>query len=292
MVRRLRRADFDVVGFDPDEAVRERLAEETGMAVGRTVAGLVRWLEKPRIVWMMVPSGDATERVVKELERRLEPGDLVVDGGNSNYRETMRRGAMLAQSNIGLVDVGTSGGIWGLDNGYCMMVGGERDHVAAIGDILRALAPAPDRGWAHLGVRGSGHYAKMIHNAIEYGMMQAFGEGFALLRGKREFGFDLAEVAELWRHGSVVRSWLLDLGAEVLRQDPDLAAGSPVVSDSGEGRWAAIEAIDQGIPAPVLGTALHMRFASQARDESYSNRMLSLMRHAFGGHAIPEDEAG
>lgn len=290
MVRRLRRAGIEVVGFDPDENVRQQLADETGMAVAPTISGLTKRLDKPRIVWLMVPSGDATEKVVKELERRLEPGDIVVDGGNSNYKDTMRRGAMLAQSNIGLVDVGTSGGVWGLENGYCMMVGGERGHVATIEPVLQALAPAPDRGWAYAGARGAGHYAKMIHNAIEYGMMQAYAEGFALLHGKRDFAFDVGAMAEVWRHGSVIRSWLLDLSADILKEDPELVRGGAVVADSGEGRWAAIEAINQGTPAPVLSTALHMRFASQQQEGGYANRMLSMMRHAFGGHAIPGDK--
>ncbi len=291
MVRRLRRAGIDVIGHDPDEVVRQQLADEVGMAVAPTIAGLVKRLEQPRVVWLMVPSGDATERVIKELERRLEPGDIVVDGGNSNYKDTQRRGAMLAQSNIGLVDVGTSGGVWGLENGYCLMAGGERDHVRAVEPLLQALAPAADRGWVYAGARGAGHYAKMIHNAIEYGMMQAYAEGFSLLHGKREFAFDVAAVAEVWRHGSVVRSWLLDLSADILKEDPLLSRGSGVVPDSGEGRWAAIEAINQGTAAPVLSTALHMRFASQQEDGGYANRMLSMMRNAFGGHAIPGDKA-
>jgi 6-phosphogluconate dehydrogenase len=290
MVRRLRRAGIDVIGHDPDEDVRQQLADEVGMAVAPTISGLVKRLEKPRVVWVMVPSGDATEKVIKELERRLEPGDVVVDGGNSNYKDTQRRGAMLAQSNIGLVDVGTSGGVWGLENGYCMMAGGERGHVRAVEPALKALAPAADHGWVYAGTRGAGHYAKMIHNAIEYGMMQAYAEGFALLHGKREFAFDVAALAEAWRHGSVVRSWLLDLSADILKEDPLLSRGSDVVADSGEGRWAALEAINQGTAAPVLSMALHMRFASQQRDGGYANRMLSMMRNAFGGHAIPDDK--
>jgi 6-phosphogluconate dehydrogenase len=291
MVRRLRRAGVEVIGHDSDEDIRQQLADEAGMIAAPTISGLVKRLERPRVVWLMVPSGDATERVIKELERRLEPGDIVVDGGNSNFKDTQRRGAMLAQSNIGLVDVGTSGGVWGLDNGYCLMAGGERDHVRTVEPILKALAPADDRGWVYAGPRGAGHYAKMIHNAIEYGMMQAYAEGFAILHGKREFNFDVAELAECWRHGSVVRSWLLDLTADILKEDPNLTHGSTVVTDSGEGRWAAIEAINQGTAAPVLSTALHMRFASQQRDGGYANRMLSMMRNAFGGHAIPGDKA-
>ncbi len=291
MVRRLRRAGIEVVGYSPDEESRQQLADETGMAAVPTITGLVRKLETPRVVWVMVPSGDATERVLKELERRLEHGDVVIDGGNSNYKDTQRRGAMLAQSGIGLVDVGTSGGIWGLENGYSMMVGGEKENIQLIEPVLRALAPAPDQGWAHIGVRGAGHFAKMIHNGIEYGMMQAYAEGFALLRGKKSYAFDLAAVAEVWRHGSVIRSWLLDLNAEVLQKDQQLKGVGTVVPDSGEGRWAAIEAIEQGTPAPVLGMALQMRFASQQQDSSYANRLLAMMRNAFGGHAVGGDKS-
>ena len=290
MVRRLRRAGIDVVGYSPDADERQRLADETGMSAAPTIAGLVKKLEAPRVVWVMVPSGDTTEKVLKELERRLEHGDVVIDGGNSNYKDTQRRGAMLAQSGIGLVDIGTSGGVWGLDNGYCLMIGGEKDNVTLIGPVLKALAPAPDRGWAHVGARGAGHFAKMIHNAIEYGMMQAYAEGFALLRGKKDYAFDLAEISELWRHGSVIRSWLLDLSAEVLAKDQGLKGAGTAVADSGEGRWAAVEAVNQGVRAPVLSMALQMRFASQQQDGSYANRMLSMMRNAFGGHEISGDK--
>lgn len=284
MVRRLRRAGIEVVGYSSDEESRQQLAEETGMTAAPTIAGLVRKLEMPRIVWVMVPSGDATEKVLKELERRLEHGDVVIDGGNSNYKDTQRRGAMLAQSGIGLVDVGTSGGVWGLDNGYSLMVGGEKENIRLIEPALQALAPAPDQGWAHVGVRGAGHFAKMVHNAIEYGMMQAYAEGFALLRGKKAYAFDLGQVAEVWRHGSVIRSWLLDLNAGILQKDPQLGGAGAVVPDSGEGRWAAIESIEQGTPAPVLGMALQARFSSQQQDGNYANRLLSMMRNAFGGH--------
>ncbi len=289
MVRRLCRAGIEVVGHSPTPETRQALAQETGMFAAPTVVGLIRKLESPRIVWVMVPSGDATERVMKDLENRLSSGDVVVDGGNSNYKDTQRRGAMLAQSGIGLVDAGTSGGVWGLENGYCMMVGGEKEHVEVIQPLLEALAPAPDRGWAHVGPRGAGHFTKMIHNGIEYGAMQAYAEGFALLRGKKEFSLDLATISELWRHGSVVRSWLLDLTAEALAQDQKLDAVPAYVADSGEGRWTVIEAVNQGVPAPVISMALQMRFASQGNGD-YANRMLAVMRNAFGGHALGGDK--
>jgi 6-phosphogluconate dehydrogenase len=285
MVRRLRRAGIEVVGYSPAEEERQALADEVGMVAAPNIAGLVKRLDSPCIVWVMVPSGDATEKTMKELERRLSSGDIVVDGGNSSYKDTQRRGAMLAQSGIGLVDVGTSGGIWGLDNGYCLMAGGEKMHVQPVEPILQILAPAPDRGWAHVGPRGAGHFTKMIHNGVEYGMMQAYAEGFALLRGKKEFSLDLAQISELWRHSSVVRSWLLDLSATALANDQNFDTVAPVVADSGEGRWTVVEAISQGVPAPVISLALHMRFASQHGGD-YVNKMISVMRNAFGGHAI------
>ncbi len=288
MVRRLSRAGVGVVGHAPTPEVRQALAEETGMFAAPTVVGLIKKLDSPRIVWVMVPSGDATERVMKDLEGRLSSGDIVVDGGNSNYKDTQRRGAMLAQSGIGLVDVGTSGGIWGLENGYCMMVGGEKEHVKVVQPLLEVLAPAPDRGWGHVGPRGAGHFTKMIHNGIEYGAMQAYAEGFALLHGKKEFSLDLAKISEMWRHGSVIRSWLLDLTADALARNQKLDDVPPFVADSGEGRWTVVEAVSQGVPVPVISMALQMRFASQD-DNSYTNRMLAVMRNAFGGHALGGD---
>jgi 6-phosphogluconate dehydrogenase len=199
----------------------------------------------------------------------------------------MRRGALLKEKGIGYIDAGTSGGVWGLDNGYCMMVGGENEHVQQIEPILKALAPSAEHGWAHVGPVGAGHFTKMIHNGIEYGMMQAFAEGFALLKNKKEFDLDLAQIAELWRHGSVVRSWLLDLTADFLDDDQDLSSIAPYVADSGEGRWTVEESIKQGVATPVLALALHMRFASQDSD-AYSNKLLAMMRNAFGGHMIKD----
>jgi 6-phosphogluconate dehydrogenase len=219
----------------------------------------------------------------------LGAGDVIIDGGNANYHDSQRRGALLANHDIGFIDAGTSGGVWGLDNGYCMMVGGNAEHVVLLEPVLKVLAPAADRGWAHVGPVGAGHFTKMVHNGIEYGMMQAMAEGFALLKGKAEFNLDLAQISELWRHSSVVRSWLLDLTAEFLGQDQALENVSGYVADSGEGRWTVDEATAQGTPAPVLALALHMRFASQ-QDDAYANRMLSMMRNAFGGHAIKSQD--
>jgi len=285
MVRRLRRAGIDVVGYDRDSKVVADLAAECGMIGASSVEDAVTKLSGPRIVWLMVPSGDITESQIKDLAPLLSKGDVMVDGGNSNYKDSQRHGAWLADQGIGFMDAGTSGGVWGLENGYCLMVGASDDVAKIMEPILKALAPSPDKGWSHVGPVGSGHYTKMIHNGIEYGMMQALAEGLDLLKGKEEFNLDLAEVTELWRHSSVVRSWLLDLTAEALNEDQDLKSIAPYVPDSGEGRWTVIESVEQGVAAPVLTLALQMRFASQD-DVGYGNRLLSLMRNAFGGHAV------
>jgi 6-phosphogluconate dehydrogenase len=285
MVRRLRRGGVEVVGYARSKETVEQFVREVGMLPASSLADAVSKLAPPRVVWLMLPAGRATEEAIDTLIGPLQPGDVIVDGGNSNYHDTERRAALVAVHGIHYVDAGTSGGVWGLDNGYCMMVGGEAEAVAILEPALRVLAPAPDRGWAHVGPVGSGHFTKMVHNGIEYGMMQALAEGFALLRGKTEFDIDLARVAEIWRHGSVVRSWLLDLTADVLAQDTRLESIAPVVADSGEGRWTAVESIDQGTPAPVITLALAMRFASQGQSD-YANRLLAMMRNAFGGHAV------
>jgi len=285
MVRRLRGGGIGVVGYDRSTETVSTLANESGMVAATSVEDAVSKLSAPRIVWLMLPSGDPTEHQIRALAPLLNKGDIIVDGGNSNYHDSQRRGAWLAEQGIGFMDSGTSGGIWGLENGYCLMVGAAPDVAKTMTPILQALAPAADRGWAHVGPVGSGHFTKMIHNGIEYGMMQAFAEGLELLRGKEEFNLNLAQITELWRHSSVVRSWLLDLTADALQGDQKLESIAPFVSDSGEGRWTAIEAVEQGVAAPVLTLALQMRFASQ--DETgYSYRLLSTMRNAFGGHAI------
>jgi 6-phosphogluconate dehydrogenase len=218
---------------------------------------------------------------------RLAPGDLVVDGANSFYKDSLRRGAALAEHRLEFVDAGVSGGVWGLENGYALMLGGSAEAVARLRPAIEVLAPAPDRGWLHCGPVGSGHFVKMIHNGIEYGMMQAYAEGFALLKGRRDFNLDLAAIAEVWRHGSVVRSWLLDLTAEFLKRDQELKDIAPFVADSGEGRWTALEGVEQGIPTPVMSLALMMRFASQGKDE-FGDKLLAMMRQGFGGHATHE----
>ena len=289
MVRRLRRGGIEIVGYNRSRAIVDQLAEEFGMVAADSVADVVSKLAAPRIVWLMVPSGDPTEQQIRNLAPLLDKGDLIVDGGNSNYHDSQRRGAWLAGQGIGFMDVGTSGGIWGMDNGYCLMAGGSEESMEKLTPVLQVLAPAHDRGWAHVGPVGAGHFTKMIHNGIEYGMMQALAEGLELLRGKREFELDLAQITELWRNSSVVRSWLLDLTAEALSHDQELADIAPFVSDSGEGRWTVIESIDQGVAAPVLSLALQMRFNSQSQT-GYGYRLLATMRNAFGGHAMKKEE--
>lgn len=289
MVRRLRRGGIEVVGYNRSPQVSEQLAAEHGMAVAGSVSDLVQQLSAPRVVWLMLPAGEVTERTIDELTGLLAPGDVIVDGGNANYHDSQRRGAALADQGLRFIDAGTSGGVWGLKEGYCLMVGGEAQAVELLAPALRVLAPGPDRGWAHVGPVGAGHYTKMVHNGIEYGMMQAMAEGFDLLRSKQAFDLDLAQIAELWRHGSVVRSWLLDLTAEALSKDQELEHVAPFVPDSGEGRWTVQESVDQGVAAPVITLALQMRFASQDA-EGYGNRLLATMRHAFGGHDIKKSD--
>ncbi|MEE9426046.1 MAG: decarboxylating 6-phosphogluconate dehydrogenase [Methylococcales bacterium] len=284
MARRLRAADIEVVGYDNRHENAKQMAEEIGLVATDSLQQAVDSFDGQRVIWLMLPAGEITDNTLETLVPMLNKGDIIIDGANSNYHDSQRRGEQLAQAGIGFVDAGVSGGVWGLKNGYCLMVGGADDVVADIEPVLKALAPAADRGWAHVGPIGSGHYTKMIHNGIEYGMMQAYGEGFALLEGKKEFNLDMGEIAELWRHSSVVQSWLLDLTAEFLQNDHKLDDIAPVVADSGEGRWTVVESIDQGIATPVINMALSMRFASQ-ENNSYGNRVVAMMRKAFGGHA-------
>ncbi|MEW5944321.1 MAG: phosphogluconate dehydrogenase (NAD(+)-dependent, decarboxylating), partial [Pseudomonadota bacterium] len=259
MARRLARGGAQVVAYNRHFEVAEKLAKETGLAAARSLEELVAQLEVPRVVWLMLPAGDATQQAMDQLASLLAPGDILVDGANAFYKDSQRRAAELAPRGIRFVDAGVSGGVWGLENGYALMVGGEAAAMAPLEPFLKVLAPAPDKGWLHCGPVGSGHFVKMVHNGIEYGMMQAFAEGLALLKGKQDFNLDLAAISEMWRHGSVVRSWLLDLTAEFLKNDQQLDAIAPYVSDSGEGRWTAFEAVEQGIPAPVMSLALMMR---------------------------------
>jgi len=285
MATRLLQSGIKVVGYDPNTDAVNELVKNDGMIAASSVADAVAKLEGQRIIWLMLPSGNVTENQILELAPLLNKGDIIIDGGNSNYRHSQRRGTWLAERGIGFMDAGTSGGIWGLENGYCLMVGSSPEVAKVMEPVLKALAPATDRGWAHVGPVGSGHFTKMIHNGIEYGMMQAMAEGLDLLKGKKEFKLDLAQITELWRHSSVVRSWLLDLTADALKHDQELKDVAPYVADSGEGRWTVMEAVNQGVAAPVLTIALQMRFASQD-DHGYSYKLLSMMRNAFGGHVV------
>jgi 6-phosphogluconate dehydrogenase len=284
MTTRLLGKGHRVVAFDlKEEAVR---AAEAGGAIGaRTLDEVVGKLSAPRAVWVMVPAGKPTDDTIAALAGRLSPGDIVIDGGNSNYKDTMRRAAELKGKRLHLVDVGTSGGVWGLSEGYSMMVGGEEEAVKRLSPILEALAPASDKGWGRVGPSGAGHFVKMVHNGIEYGLMQAYAEGFELMQRKAEFGLDLVRIAEIWRHGSVVRSWLLDLTADALARNPGLDGIAAYVPDSGEGRWTAIEAIETGVSLPVITMALQNRFRSR-EEAPFGDKLLAAMRNQFGGHAI------
>jgi len=288
MSLRLLRGGHTVVAYDRDPAAVAKLAEQRALGAD-SLEALVRQLPAPRAVWVMVPAGAPTESTVMALAGLLERGDVVIDGGNSNYKDSMRRGAALAERGVGFVDAGTSGGVWGLTEGYALMVGGTPESVAVVRPVLETLAPAADAGWGHVGPVGAGHFTKMIHNGIEYGMMQAYAEGFSILRHKEEFGLDLAQIAGIWRRGSVVRSWLLDLTERALQEDPAMAGIAPYVSDSGEGRWTVAEAIDLDVPAPVITLALIQRLRSRDA-ESYADRLLAAMRNQFGGHAMKKAE--
>ncbi len=289
MTTRLLRGGHAVVVFDQNAAAVSTAAAD-GALSSDSLAALVAQLEAPRAVWVMVPSGDPTEATVTALGAMLSAGDTIIDGGNSNYKDSMRRGATLAARGIDFIDAGTSGGVWGLQEGYALMIGGADAAVERLRPIFATLAPAAERGWARVGPSGAGHFTKMVHNGIEYGMMQAYAEGFSILQHKTELQLDLAQVAELWRHGSVVRSWLLDLTALALAENPSMKGIAPYVSDSGEGRWTVAEAIDLDVPAPVITLSLLQRLRSRDT-ESYADRLLSAMRNQFGGHAIKSDAA-
>ena len=285
MARRMARGGAHVVAYDRDDAARKALAGEPRVELVETLAALAARLGGERVLVLMLPAGAATEDTLAELLPMLSAGDTLVDGGNAFYNDSMARALELSQRGLRYVDAGVSGGIHGLANGYCLMLGGTPKSVERFEPFARLLAPAPDAGWLHCGPSGAGHFAKMIHNSIEYGMTQAFAQGFALLAPRKDLEFDLPRLAETWRHGSVVRSWLLDLTAEALREDEDLRRVAPVVADSGEGRWTALESVELGVPAPVITMALMARFSSQGKSD-YARKLLALMRAKFGGHAV------
>ena len=284
MAERLLRGGHRVVAHArTEESIRA--AEANGAVGARSLDEVVAKLKSPRVVWMMVPSGEVTETTLNNLLERLAPGDTIVDGGNSNYKDTQRRAKLVEARGLQYVDCGTSGGIWGLTEGYSLMVGGPVDSVERLRPIFETLAPAADTGWGRVGPHGAGHFVKMVHNGIEYGMMQALAEGFEVLHAKDELELDVHQIATIWQRGSVVRSWLLDLTAAALAEDADLSAIKGWVADSGEGRWTVAEAIDLDVPAPVITLSLLMRLASR-QDDSYSARLLAAMRNQFGGHAV------
>ncbi len=282
MVTRLRRDDAHrVIACDRMPALTAQ-AEQTGAVGASSLQDLVSKLARPRAVWVMVPSGAPTEETIETLSGILEPDDIIVDGGNTKFHDDVRRAAALKNKRIHYVDAGTSGGIWGLQEGYCLMVGGDKDAVARLEPVLTTLAP-PD-GWAHVGGHGAGHYVKMVHNGIEYSMMQGYAEGFELM-AKSDYNLDLFKIADLWMHGSVVRSWLLELGAGALKEDPKLDGLKGYVQDSGEGRWMLMDALDKDVPVPTLSTALFTRFRSR-QEEPFAEKMLAALRQAFGGHSV------
>jgi 6-phosphogluconate dehydrogenase len=284
MAKRLVSGGHRVVVFNRSRGPVEAAAA-FGAVPSDSLADLAGKLSAPRALWLMLPAGDTTESAIQNLLPHLEPGDVVIDGANSNYKDTMRRAALLKEKGFHYVDVGTSGGIWGLTEGYSLMIGGDSEVVARLRPLFETLAPGSDRGWGHVGPSGAGHFVKMVHNGIEYGMMQAFAEGFNLMEHKEEFDLDLHQIAEIWRFGSVVRSWLLDLIADALEENPELEDIAPFVPDSGEGRWTVIEGVEQGVPLPVISLALAERFRSQ-EEASFADKLLAAMRKGFGGHAV------
>jgi 6-phosphogluconate dehydrogenase len=276
MAERLRLGGHEVVGFDFNAEAVARL-KTAGSVGASTLEELAKRLNGRKAIWIMVPQGDPVDQTIAKLEPLLNPGDILIDGGNSNYKDTMRRH-----------NVGTSGGVWGLKEGYSMMIGGDKDPVEYLRPIFETLAPAPDKGWGHVGPGGSGHFVKMIHNGIEYGMMQAFAEGFTILEKKQELHLDLPQIAQIWRYGSVVRSWLLDLTADALCKNPTLQGLEAFVEDSGEGRWTVIEAIDLNVSAPIITESLMRRIRSR-EENNFTDRMLAIMRNEFGGHAVKKE---
>jgi len=288
MATRLVRGGHRVVGYARTAATVEE-AIRNGAEGAHSLEEVASKLNAPRIAWVMVPAGQTTSDTIEKLSNLLSKGDIVIDGGNSNYKDDARHAALLEAKGIDFLDCGTSGGIWGITEGYSLMIGGKPEVAEKLRPIFETLAPGKEQGWGRVGPHGAGHYVKMIHNGIEYGMMQAFAEGFSILKAKKEFELDLAQVSHIWQHGSVVRSWLLDLAARALDEDPQLEEVKPWVADSGEGRWTVFESIDLDVPAPVITLSLQMRFASRD-EENYTARMLAALRNQFGGHAIKKAE--
>jgi 6-phosphogluconate dehydrogenase len=285
MARRLIQGGHRVVGMDQSADAAKKLAQEVKLVAVSSLAEVVQSLPAPRAIWVMVPSGAPTEAVINELAQLLAPDDVIIDGGNTFYKDDMRRAQALKPKGIHYVDAGTSGGVWGLAEGYSLMIGGDAEVVTRLSPIFKTLAPAADKGWGRVGPVGAGHFTKMVHNGIEYGLMQSFAEGFDIMHAKKDFALDLHQIAEIWRYGSVVRSWLLDLTALALEKDQDLSDIAGWVADSGEGRWTVFEAVDLDVPAPIITLSLQQRFISR-QGESYAAKLLAAMRNQFGGHAV------
>jgi len=287
MARRLARGGVHVLCYDQAETARSALSGERGIECVENLAGLCARMDGERVILVSLPAGEPVEETIRGLLPMIATGDTLVDGGNSYYRDSMRRALALSQQGLRYIDAGVSGGVHGLEQGYCLMLGGTPKSIEIFQPFARVLAPDPERGWLHCGPSGAGHFAKMIHNGIEYGIMQSLAEGFALLAARPELDIDAARLAETWRHGSVVRSWLLDLCAEILARGEEFSRVAPVVADSGEGRWTALESIELGVPAPVITLALMNRFSSQGGSD-YARRLLAMMRAGFGGHEVRE----
>ena len=292
MVRRLANDKHEIVAYDVSHQAAIDLEKELdGVSAANNLETLITSLPSPRIIWLMVPHQFVDQMIDELLTAGLSVGDVVIDGGNSNYKLSQQRGERLQQQGIHFIDSGTSGGVWGLENGYSLMVGGSNEAVASVEPILQSLAPSSGKGWGHVGPVGAGHYVKMVHNGIEYGMMQAYAEGFELMNAKHEMKLDTHQISRIWQHGSVVRSWLLDLIADALEQDVEMSALSDFVDDSGEGRWVVQDSIDEAVPTPVLTLALQMRFRSR-QDPSYAGKVINAMRAGFGGHPIKTTDNG
>jgi 6-phosphogluconate dehydrogenase len=287
MAERLRLGGHQVVGFDFNADAVAKLTASGNVGVS-TLEDMGKHLQGRKAIWIMVPQGKPVDDTIAKLEPMLNPGDILIDGGNSNYKDTMKRHDVIAEKHFNFVDVGTSGGVWGLKEGYSMMIGGDKEPVEYLRPIFETLAPAKDKGWGHVGPGGSGHFVKMIHNGIEYGMMQAYAEGFTIMETKKELGLDLTQISQIWRYGSVVRSWLLDLASDALAKNPKLDGLEAFVEDSGEGRWTVIEAIDLNVSAPIITESLMRRIRSR-EDNNFTDRMLAVMRNEFGGHAVKKD---
>ena len=288
MTQRLLGGGHHIVAYDPDEQARLSVVN-AGAIEATSINELVSHLSPPRAVWVMVPSGDVTDETIGTLSAELSVGDTIVDGGNSNYKDTIRRAADVGDRGITMLDVGTSGGVWGLTEGYSLMIGGDAEAYSRLEPIFQTLAPGASIGYGHVGPSGAGHFVKMVHNGIEYGMMQAFAEGFELMEAKHDLELDLAQIAHIWRYGSVVRSWLLDLTAAALDEDGNLEGIQAYVEDSGEGRWTVEESIDLAVPIPVIVASLQARFRSR-QDSPFGAKLLAAMRNQFGGHSVRKSE--